>query len=106
MVKKLVFVLLFLLSIVGCGYYEGVVQPSPKSYVVFTGNSGGAAAIIDDSITIDLEAEIQKTGDRGKTILFQVAPGKHKIIVKRAGTEIVNRVVIIAEGATREIQIP
>jgi hypothetical protein len=106
MVKKLVFSGLLLLSIVNCGYYEGVVQPTPKSYVVFTGNAAGAVAVIDDAITLDIDREIRKTGEAGKTILFQIASGRHKIIVKRAGTEIVNRVVIIADGATKEIQIP
>jgi len=106
MAKKLALACLLLLSIVGCGYYEGVVQPTPRSYVTFTGNLEGAVAVIDEAITINIAAERLKTGEAGKAILFQIAPGKHRIIVTKAGREVVNRVVIIADGATKEIQIP
>lgn len=108
MARKRILSCLSLLSllVVSCGYYEGVIQPVSKSFVVFVGNADGAVAVIDDAITVDIEKESQNTGEAGKTILFQLSPGKHKIIVKRAGTVIVDRVVIIADGSTKEIQIP
>jgi hypothetical protein len=106
MVRKLVLSGLLLLSIVSCGYHEGVVQPTPRSYVVFIGNTNGATAVIDGTITLNLDKELLKTDEGGKTILFQIAPGKHEVIVTRMGKEVVNRVIIIADGATKEIQIP
>jgi hypothetical protein len=108
MVGKLFRSCFFLLSflVVSCGYHEGVIQPAAKSFVVFVGNANGAVAVIDDAITVDIEKEIQNTGEAGKTVLFQLAPGRHKIIVKKAGTVVVDRIVIIADGSTKEIQIP
>jgi hypothetical protein len=106
MARKLLFSGLLFLSIVSCGYYEGVVQPTPRSYLVFIGNTNGATAVIDGTITLNLDKELLTTDEGAKTILFQVAPGKHKVIVTRMGREIVNRVIILADGATKEIQIP
>jgi hypothetical protein len=106
MVRKLIFSGLLLLSIVSCGYYEGVVQPTPKSYLTFIGNTSGAVAVIDEAITLNLDKELQETDGIGKTVLFQIAPGKHKIIVTRLGREVVNRVIIVTDGATKEIQVP
>jgi len=106
MARKLVLSCLLLLALVSCGYYEGIVQPTPRSYVTFIGNIEGAVAVIDGAITLNIDAELQKTGEAAKTILFQIAPGKHTIIVTKAGSEVVNRVVIIADGATKEIPIP
>ena len=106
MVRKLILSGLLLLSIVSCGYYEGVVQPTPKSYLAFIGNTRGSVAVIDDAITLNLDKELQETDGRGKTDLFQIAPGKHKVIVTRMGREVVNRVIIVADGATKEIQVP
>jgi len=106
MAKRLALAWLLLLSVVSCGYYEGVVQPTPRSYITFIGNLDGALAVIDGAITINIDEERLRTGEAGKAILFQIAPGKHKVIVTKAGREVVDRVVIIADGATKEIQIP
>ena len=106
MVRKPILLSLLLFSIIGCGYYEGVVQPTPRSYVAFVGNTGGAVAVIDDAITLNLDKELKEMDGREKTVLFQISPGKHKVIVTRMGQEIVNRIIIIADGATKEVQVP
>ena len=106
MTRKLILSGLLLLSIVSCGYYEGVVQPTPQSYLAFIGNTRGSVAVIDDVITLNLDKELQEMDGRGKTVLFQIAPGKHKVIVTRMGREVVNRIIIVADGATKEIQVP
>jgi hypothetical protein len=106
MVRKLILSGLLLLSIVSCGYYEGVVQPTPQSYLAFVGNTRGAVAVIDDVTTLNLDKELLETDGRGKAVLFQITPGKHKVIVTKVGREIVNRIIIVADGATKEIQVP
>ncbi|MBU1182873.1 MAG: hypothetical protein ABIJ52_08885 [Pseudomonadota bacterium] len=106
MARNLILSGLLLLSIVSCGHYEGVVQPTPKSYLAFIGNTRDSVAVIDDVITLNLDKELQETDGREKTVLFQIAPGKHKVIVTRMGREVVNRVIIVADGATKEIQVP
>jgi hypothetical protein len=106
MARRLILSGLLLLSLVSCGYYEGVVQPTPKSYVAFTGNTVGASAVIDGAVTLDLDREMMRTEGKDRPILFQIVPGRHRIIVTRMGREVVNRLVIIADGATQEILIP
>ena len=106
MAKKLMFLSLLLFLIVSCGYYEGVVQPTPRSYMSFMGNVDGATAIIDDAITLNLYKELRGSEGEKKPVLFQITPGKHKLIVTKMGREVVNRVVIIGDGATKEIEVP
>lgn len=105
--KKLICISLLLFFIVSCGYYEGVVQPTPKSYLTFMGNVDGAMATIDDTITLNLDNELKGVeGQQIKSVLFQIAPGKHKVIVTKMGREVVNRVILIGDGATKEIEVP
>ncbi len=104
--RRLVYVAMLLFLIIGCGYYEGVVQPTPSSYLSFMGNVDGATAIIDDRITLNLDIELRGSEGQKKTILFQITPGKHKVIVTKMGQEVVNRIIIIGDGTTKEIEVP
>jgi len=106
MVRKYITMGLLLAVIVSCGYYEGIVQPTPKSYLSFLGNTDNAVAIIDEKITLDLDKELRGSENGKKKVLFQIAPGKHKVIVTKRGQEIVNRIIIVGDGATKEIQVP
>jgi hypothetical protein len=94
--------LVLLLLCAGCGLTEGVVQKEPKSFLWFTGNTQNAIAYIDDLAPIELENKTNRT----KKLYHEIAPGKHTIIVKRSGEEIVNRNVLLGNGITKEIQIP
>jgi len=106
MARKWIILVSLLLSIISCGYYEGVVQPTPKSYLSFMGNTDGAIAVIDETLTLDLSKELKGSEDEKKIVLFQIAPGKHKVVVTRIGQEIVNRVIIVSDGTTKEILVP
>lgn len=104
--KKLIFLGILLLLVVSCGYYEGVVQPTPVSYLSFMGNVNGAIANIDDKVTLNLDRELKGSEGEKKSVLFQIAPGKHKVIVIKMGQEVVNRVIIVGDGITKEIEVP
>ena len=106
MAKKLIFLGLLLFLIISCGYYEGVVQPTPKSYIAFMGNVNGATAVIDASITLYLDKEIPEAQGKKEPVLFQITPGKHTVIVTKMGREVVNRVILVGDGATKEIEVP
>jgi vacuolar-type H+-ATPase subunit F/Vma7 len=106
MMRKCIVISLLLLVIVSCGYYEGVVQPTTKSYLSFQGNTDSAVAIIDEKITLDLDKELRGSENEKKVVLFQVVPGKHKVVVTKKGQEVVNRIIIVGDGATKEIQVP
>lgn len=104
--KKLILLVLLFFLIISCGYYEGVVQPTPQSYLSFIGNTSGAIALIDDAITLNLDNELKGGDSEKKVVLFQISPGKHKVVVTRMGQAVVNRIIIVADGATKEIQVP
>ena len=91
--------LILLLLFSGCGLKEGVVHKEQKSFLSFTGNTKNATAHIDNLAPIRLKSS-------SKRIHYQISPGKHTIIIKRSGVEIVNRNILIGNGTTREIQIP
>jgi len=106
-----VFVLLIILILAGCGYREGVIQPAPKSYLWFTGNTNNALVYIDDITPFNLspyerDANTGESKPRSDLIHYQLAPGKHTIIVKKGDRIVVNRVLILGEGITTEIEIP
>jgi len=106
MVRKWIILGLFFLSLAGCGYYEGIVQPTARSYLSFLGNTDGTVAVIDNTITLNLSEELRGAEGKKKAVLFQLAPGQHKVVVTRMGQEIVNRVIIVGDGTTKEIQVP
>jgi len=113
--QKSAFIILGLFVIllcVGCGLKEGVVQKEAKSYLWFTGNTEGALVYIDDLKPIELGTHYyidSATGEKiksNKDIHYEITPGKHRVIVKKMGTKIVNRIVLLGNGIIKEIEIP
>ena len=113
--QKLAFIILGLfvfLLCVGCGLKEGVVQKEAKSYLWFTGNTEGALVYIDDLKPIELgknyyiDSETGEKTEKNKEIHYELTPGKHRVIVKKMGTKIVNRIVLLGNGIVKEIEIP
>jgi len=105
MKKILVFLILGLLF-VSCTYgtKEGVIQKSDKSFLHFIGNAKNVTVIIDDTEPIILEEEssVQRYAPH---LLYQVKPGKHTIKVYRDEQLIVDRIIFIATGETKEVEI-
>jgi len=110
--KKAMYLGLVILLFVGCGLKEGVVQKEAKSYLWFTGNTEDALVYIDDLDPIELgenyyiESETGERIKKNKEIHYKLTPGKHRIIVKRMGEEVVNRIVLLGSGIIKEIEIP
>jgi hypothetical protein len=100
------------LCLVGCGYREGVVQPSPKSYLWFTGNTASAVVYIDGIKPFalkgpyDRDPATDENRPRSEITHYQLQPGKYNVVVKRGDQVIVNRVIILGEGMTTEIEVP
>ena len=112
--RKLI-VILVLLSILplfyNCGFREGVIQPDKQSYIWFSGNTESAIASIDNEKEFQIEPNYyldnqgNKINKSGKA-LYEVKPGKHEIVVKRDNEIIVNRILMISAGATKEVRVP
>jgi hypothetical protein len=82
----------------GCGYREGVVAGSEKSYLFFTGTMSEVEVSVDEGSPFEA-----KTGD---TQLYKIAPGKHRITVTMGGKVVVDREVYVGSGTSKEIQVP
>lgn len=112
--KKIIYLgLVFLMLCGGCGLKEGVVQKEPKSFLWFTGNTQNAIVYIDDLAPIMLNERSISASDEGENntnrsgqVHYEISPGKHTIVVKKSGEEVVNRNVLLGNGITKEIQIP
>jgi len=96
----------------GCGYIEGVVQKSEKSYLWFTGNTENAVVYVDNREFVRLTASYtidERTGEKTRKeeqTHYQIEPGKHEIRVERDGKVLVNRLLILGNLMTKEIAIP
>ena len=104
-------VLLFSASILGCGYIEGTVQKSEKSYLWFTGNTENAVVYIDNVEFVRLSPSyyIDESGakkQKAEPIHYQVDPGKHEIRVEKDGKVRVKRIMMLGNQMIKEIEIP
>jgi hypothetical protein len=111
--KKIIYIGLVLLGLIGgCGLKEGVTLKEPKSFIWFTGNTDNAVVYIDDLNPFILNEKSSNLNDEDENdnrkglIHYQISPGKHKIVVIKSGTEVVNRDILLGNGITKEIQIP
>lgn len=102
-----------LLLIGGCGLKEGVVQKESKSFLWFTGDTHNAIVYIDDLNPITLNessssanSEVENNTNKSGQVHYQISPGKHSVVVKKSGQEVVNRNILLGSGTTKEIQIP
>ncbi|MEH0020769.1 MAG: hypothetical protein V6Z89_14025 [Desulfobacter sp.] len=103
--KRIVAVLMLVCLSLGCGLKEGVVQKEAKSYLWFTGNTKGAIVAIDDLTPFSLSSSnSDQNSSREKH--YEVIPGKHTIVITKDGREVVNRIIMLGDGMTKEIQIP
>jgi hypothetical protein len=94
--------LIGMLLLGGCGLTEGIVQNEQNSFLRFTGNTQKAIVSIDDLVPFKLDIQ----GSKNSNVTYEVASGKHSIIVTKMGIEVVNRIVLLGDGITKEIQIP
>ncbi len=97
-IQNFLLVILAFFHLVGCGYKEGTLVKDSVSYLWFTGNIAQANVTIDDRKPFEL-------GKEG-LVHYQIPPGKHRIIVKKGGEVVVDRILIIGNEITKEIQIP
>lgn len=86
------------LLITGCGYKEGAVSGSQKSYIFFTGEMKKVEVSIDGAEAF--EAEV------GETQLYKVEPGKHNVKVMSGDNTVVERVIYVGSGTSKEIEVP
>lgn len=112
--KKILLAVIAMISLANCGYREGVTVAEPGAFLAFGGNTAGAIVKIDESVSFVLgegtgTAIPSDTGEKEKRLSgthYRLAPGKHRIQVVKNGTVVVDREVLLGDGATREISVP
>ncbi len=86
----------------GCGGYgEGVEQPAERSYLKFSGDLRNVMVKIDDRAPLSLAER-----GAGQSSVYRISPGQHRIKVYRADEVIMERILILENQVTREVQIP
>lgn len=86
-----------MVMLVACGYQEGIVQKSDKGYLKFSGKTENVSVKIDGAEPFSL-----KDGD----VVYKLTPGKHTVTVSRNGQVVIDRVLIIDNQVTKEVEIP
>lgn len=92
-----------ILTACSVGYQEGILQKDEVSYFRFTGDVAGAVVSIDSGETIYLGLDSQ---GKPANVIYKVAPGKHRVVVTKGNQVVVDRIVIVDNQNTREIQVP
>ncbi len=97
--KKIVLVvsLIGTIFLSGCGYKEGAVSATQKSYLYFTGNVNDTMISIDNGNKFSVIA--------GQNEQYSLKPGKHLIEIYRANTLIIKREIFISDGVIKEIEV-
>lgn len=97
--KKIILILgLFIfLSFSGCGYKEGTVAATEKSYLYFTGDVSNALVSIDSGEKFNVIS--------GQNNQYLIKPGKHLVEVYKDGEIVVKRELYIGDGIAKEIEV-
>ncbi|UZP65966.1 hypothetical protein N1030_10045 [Desulfovibrio mangrovi] len=104
-ILSLLLVSLFLL-VAGCGAHEGVVRSPEEAWISFAGDTRGAILSLDGAEGIELRPATYAKDSSSKRKWYQVAPGKHSVRIIRNGNVVVDRVILVDKGQTKEIYIP
>ena len=106
--KKGILVILACLLLSACGYQEGIVQKTERSYLKFTGNWPNSIVQVDLMQPFELKPPSSSNDPKAApdNTLYQLSPGKHRVTVTRGGSILVDRVMILENQVTMEVQIP
>ena len=104
--KRGAIVVVACLMLSACGYQEGVIQRAERSYLKFTGNWPNTAVQIDTMPPFILKPPTDPQASSPADTLYQVAPGKHHVTVTRGDRVVVDRVLLLENQVTLEVQIP
>lgn len=95
--KHCIQIIIIIALIVGCGGYNtGTIQKAEKGFIKFSGNTFDIKVSIDNGT----QFAIEKTVDQ-----YELTPGKHFVKVYRDNKLLVDRVIIIDNQTTFEIEV-
>ena len=80
-----------------CGYKEGVVNATQKSYLYFTGNTKDVLVSIDNGAKFSVQ--------QGQNNRYSIKPGKHLVEVYKGNIIVVKREIFVGDGIAKEIAV-
>ncbi len=83
----------------GCHSTSGTITRAPVAYFDILGVGEQVTASIDDGRAVAL-------AQSEKPVRLQVEPGRHHIQIYRAGSLVVDRLVLVSDTQTLEIALP
>jgi len=97
--SKIIFIVGLITAILlsGCGYKEGVVTTTQKSYLYFTGDINNIMVRVDEGDKFNVKA--------GKNNQYSLKPGKHLVKIYRNNKLIIKREIFISDGIAKEIEV-
>ena len=91
-----------LLALVACNSKSsGSLTREPVSFITIGGVDSPVVVQIDESESINLTPR-----EKNRSINLQLKPGKHQIRITRDGLTVVDRVVLLSDQQTMEINLP
>ena len=96
---KISLTLIIVMLLGACGSTHGVRTSEQASFVYFSGAAKGAQVTVGDG---DMFV-VDKVGERN---LYKVASGKQKVIIKKSGVIVVDRLVLLGDGQSKEFNVP
>jgi len=96
---KISLTLIIVMLLGACGSTYGVRTSEKASFVYFSGAAKGAQVTVGDGEMF----VVDKVGERN---LYKVASGKQKVIIKKGGIIVVDRLVLLGDGQSKEFNVP
>jgi hypothetical protein len=90
-------ILIIMVLIVGCGGYNtGINHKAEKGFIKFSGNTLDIKVSIDSGPQFTIDVEVDQ---------YELMPGKHSVQVFRNNQLIVDRIIIIDNQTTFELEV-
>lgn len=96
---KISLTLVIVMLLGACGSTHGVRTSEQASFVYFSGSAKGAQVTVGDGEMFIID----KIGERN---LYKVASGKQQVIIKKDGVIVVDRLVLLGDGQSKEFNVP
>lgn len=96
---KISLILIIVMLLGACGSTHGVRSSEQASFIYFSGAAKDAQVTVGSGEMF----VVDKVGERN---LYKVASGKQKVIIKKGGVIVVDRLVLLGDGQSKEFNVP
>ncbi|MBF0163909.1 MAG: hypothetical protein HQL97_03335 [Magnetococcales bacterium] len=109
--------LLAMLMLAGCGHHsETTTQLEDRGYLLLTGRWAGTELSLDGKAPVSLSPALMAVDPQSRNAtteapqpekrLFEIASGKHHIVITQQGRVLVDRVLHVTSHISTEVHVP